>query len=141
MLHYLPTVIYFAGWAQLVLALCSIAIPIVLRWNEEMKKVSALMRSIFATYSVYIFGTNIWFGVVSILYAEELVSGSGLATSLTVFITLYWLVRVLVQFIFGKAEGRPIGWFFTFAEWGLWLLFLALTLVYGYAAALNLSWI
>ena len=102
-----------------------------------MSKVSQLMRSIFTTYSVYILVTNIWFGIISILFPSDLIDGSNLAKAVTLFIFLYWLGRVLVQFIFGKAEGRPAGWIFTIGEWGLWLLFIFLTAIYGYAALIN----
>lgn len=133
----LPRLIFFAGIAQLLLALGSIAIPFVLKWKEEMLKVNALIRNIFYTYSVYIFATNVWFGIISMCMPEELCNQSGLAIAVTAFTALYWWGRVGIQFSFGKAGGRPSGLIFTLAEIALWLLFLALALVYTLAALYN----
>lgn len=135
----LPRFIFWAGAAQLVLALGSIAIPFLLKWKEEMQKVQPLIRSIFYTYSVYIFSVNIWFGVISMLMPDALCKGDALAGAVTVFAALYWLGRVAIQFVFGKAEGRPSGILFLIAEIGLWALFIALSLVYSLAALLNLG--
>jgi hypothetical protein len=135
----LPNLIFLAGLAQLLLALFSIVIPFVLKWKEEMAKVNGLIRNIFYTYSVYIFGINVWFGIVSMLMPHELSNRSGLAAAVSIFIALYWLGRVLVQFSFGKAVGRPTGLISTIGEIALWLLFLLLTMVYTFTACYNLN--
>ena len=135
---HLPQLVLWAGIAQLLLALGSIAIPFVLNWKQEMRKVNALTRNIFYTYSVYIFGTNVWLGISSIVLSRELCNRSGLAIALTLFTALYWWGRVAIQFSFGKAEGRPKGAIFLVAEIALWLLFLCLSLVYSFAAVHNL---
>lgn len=59
LITHLPGLLFLAGIAQLLLALGSIAIPFVLKWKQEMSKVNTLTRSVFYTYSVYIFGTNV----------------------------------------------------------------------------------
>jgi hypothetical protein len=135
----LPKLIFLAGLAQILLALFSIVIPFVLKWKEEMTKVNGLIRSIFYTYSVYIFAINVWFGIVSMVMPDELSNRSGLAGAVSIFIALYWLGRVLVQFSFGKAAGRPTGLIFTIGEIALWLLFLLLTIVYTFAACYNFN--
>src|ERR1700761_9349948 len=108
-IQYLASLIYFSGIAQITLALFSIAIPFVLKWKAEMQKVNTLIRNIFYTYSVYIFATNIWFGIISIYFSNQLKDKSNLSFAITAFIALYWWGRVLVQFVFGKAEGKPEG--------------------------------
>jgi len=136
-LKHLPQWLWAAGIVQLALALGSIAIPFLLRWKEEMAKVNGLIRSIFYTYSVYIFATNIWFGLISVCIPRQLAGASPLALATTIFIALYWWGRVAVQFRFGRAPGRPAGLFFTLGEIVLWLLFLALAAVYTLAACHN----
>ncbi|WP_118972156.1 hypothetical protein [Taibaiella koreensis] len=135
----LPFIIFFAGLAQLLLALGSIAIPFVLDWKREMRKVNALTRNIFYTYSVYIFGTNVWLGITSMAMPALLCDRSPLSVAVTLFTALYWWGRVMIQFRFGKAEGRPAGTVFVLAELLLWLLFLLLSLVYTLAALYNLN--
>lgn len=78
-------------------------------------------------------------GIVSAMIPATLCDRAPLATAVTVFTALYWWGRVGIQFRFGKAEGRPGGLFFTLAEVALWLLFLALSLVYTFAACYNLK--
>jgi hypothetical protein len=136
----LPLLLRLAGLAQIILALASVAIPILLKWKQELHKTSPLIRNIFYTYSVYIFAINIWFGIISMAFSAELTDQSSLATSITLFTALYWLGRVAVQFIFGAAEGRPRGGWFTLGEMVLWILFIALALVYTLAALHNLKW-
>ena len=136
---FLPRLIFLAGFAQILLAVFSIVIPFVLKWKAEMAKVNGLIRNIFYTYSVYIFAINVWFGIISMVMPHELSNRSGLAAAVSIFIALYWLGRVLVQFSFGKAAGRPAGLIFTIGEIALWLLFLLLTMVYTFAACYNLN--
>ncbi len=138
LITHLPQLVLWAGIAQLLLALGSIAIPFVLQWKQEMRKVNALTRNVFYTYSVYIFATNVWLGICSIALSSELCNRSGLAIAVTIFTALYWWGRVIIQFRFGKAEGRPKGSLFVVAEIALWLLFLSLSLVYSVAALHNL---
>ena len=135
----ISTLIFLSGIAQIILSLGSIAIPFVLDWKAEMKKVNSLIRNIFYTYSVYIFMTNIWFGIISMLMPQQLADKSPLACAVTIFIALYWWGRVGVQFLFGKAEGRPSGLIFTLGEIALWLLFIVLSAVYTWAALYNLA--
>jgi hypothetical protein len=139
LIAHLPMIVHLAGIAQILLALFSIAIPFVLKWKAEMTKVNGLIRSIFYTYSVYIFAINLWFGIISAFISVELCNKSPLAGAVTLFITLYWLGRVLIQFSFGKAPGRPVGIIFTIGEIALWLLFILLTFIYGFAACYNFN--
>lgn len=131
--------VYWAGLAQVALAAASIAVPFALKWREGLAPVSALIRYMFYTYAVYIFSINVWFGVVSIVMPQILVGGSPLALAVTTFISLYWWARVALQFVFGRAEGRPQGLFFTLGEIGLWTLFLGLAIIYSAATLRNLG--
>ena len=54
-----------AGAGQLGLALCSLALPQILRWGDDLAKLRPLTRQVFWTYAAYIWATNICFGVVS----------------------------------------------------------------------------
>ena len=50
----METAIRLAGAAQLALALASLAIPSVLGWREETRKLRPLTRQVFWTYAAYI---------------------------------------------------------------------------------------
>jgi len=126
--------ILLAGVGQLVLALASLAIPRVLKWREDVARLRPLTRQVFWTYAAYIWGTNVAFGLVSVLAPESLLDGSILARAVCGFIAAYWGARVVIQlFVFDRTDA-PRGSLVALAEVALTALFAALTLVYGWAA-------
>ena len=128
----LETCLQLAGAGQLALALASLAIPRVLGWREETKRLEPLTREVFWTYAAYIWGTNVALGLVSLLAAPELAGGGTLARAIAGYALLYWGARLAIQFLsFGKHA--PPGRHLRVAEAGLVLLFAYLTAVYGWA--------
>jgi hypothetical protein len=125
-------ILILAGAGQLALALSSLAIPYLLDWREELQALKPLTRSVFRTYSMYTFGTNVWFGVISIAAAGPLAAGGLLARLVTGFITLYWGMRIVVQFTVYDRSVAKERLLFRFGEIAYVLLFVSLTLVYGY---------
>ncbi|MXV17102.1 hypothetical protein [Hufsiella ginkgonis] len=120
-----------AGYLQLAIAAGSLLIPRVLRWNTELARISILTRRLFWTYAGYILCINAGFGAVSVVATGELLNGSLLATSLTGFITAYWLSRVLIQFLYFSRDSFPKGNLYVAGEALLVAAFVLLTLVYG----------
>jgi hypothetical protein len=94
----LDRVIQIAGLGQLGLALASTTFPFLLGWHRELSKVRPLLRSMFWIYAGYILACNTAFGLVSLLRPAWLLDGSGLATAVTGFITVYWGARFCLQF-------------------------------------------
>lgn len=135
---HLPLLILLAGVGQLALIVASLAIPFVLNWHAETAKLRPLTRQVFWTYSVYIWATNLSFGLVS-LRPDWLLDRSPLAACVTGFITAYWLGRVLIQFFYFDRSDAPPGLHVKLAEAALVVLFLYLTAVYGAALAFNLG--
>lgn len=87
-----------AGLAQIAIALTSLAIPRLLGWRDETKRLQPLTRHVFWTYSAYIFATNLAFGILTVAAPASLLDGSTLAAAVTGFIALYWATRVILQF-------------------------------------------
>jgi hypothetical protein len=135
---YLPWLVLTAGVGQLVLIVASLAIPFVLRWREETAKLRPLTRQVFWTYSLYIWATNLSFGLVS-LRPDWLLDRSPLAACVTGFITAYWLGRIVIQFCYFDRGDAPPGLHVKLAEAALVALFFYLTAVYGLALAFNLG--
>jgi len=120
----------FAGIGQLLLAMASLAIPIVLEWRKKTRMLDPLTRQVFWTYAGYIWAFNLSFGLLSTFFSSLLLDASSLAIVVCGFISLYWGVRLAIQFTsFGKHA--PTGMRFKIAEALLILLFLFLTWVYG----------
>jgi hypothetical protein len=112
---YLPTLVFVAGVGQLALIVASLAIPRVLRWREETAKLRPLTRQVFWTYAIYIWATNLSFGLVS-LRPDWLLDRSPLAGCVTGFITAYWMGRVLIQFFYFDRSDTPPGLLVRLAE-------------------------
>src|SRR5262245_52080718 len=133
----LRVLIIAAGVGQMLLAAGSLAIPRVLHWRDELARVRPLTRQVFWTYAGYIWTTNVCFGLVSVLMANELLAGTRLAATVCGFITLYWLARIVIQFAYFDHRDAPQGLIFKLAEAVLVGLFVFLTAVYGWAAVFN----
>ena len=135
---YLPLLVLAAGIGQLALIVASLAIPHVLRWGEETAKLRPLTRQVFWTYALYIWSTNLAFGLVS-LRPAWLLDRAPLAACVTGFITAYWVGRVLIQFFYFDRSDAPPGVHVRVAEVALVGLFVYLSLVYALALLFNLG--
>lgn len=100
-----------------------------------------LLRQMFWTYAAYILVINFCFGIVSIFGTEELVNHSFLAKSINLFIAVYWLARIFIQFFYFDKTDAPQGLIYTLGEVALVGLFVFFTLVYSLAFLYNISWI
>jgi hypothetical protein len=123
-----------AGLAQLALALGSLAIPRVLGWAEQTRRLAPLTRQVFWTYASYIWVTNLCIGGLSVWRPELLLQGTPLARAVAGYVTAYWGARLLVQRFYFDRSGAPPGARYRVADAGLTLLFAVLTGVYGHAA-------
>jgi hypothetical protein len=128
------TFLMLAGLGTLGLTLGSLAVPFVLKWSIDTARMRPLTRQIFQTYAVYIWTTNLAFGLLSFFHPEWLLDGSPLGRALAGFITLYWGARLLIQFLYYDRSARPAGAQWVAAEWSIILLFIYLTGVYGHIA-------
>jgi hypothetical protein len=109
-------------------------IPRLLHWHEEVARLRPLTRHVVTTYAFYVLGTNLAFGVLSTLRPEWLLDGSGLARSVAGFISLYWGVRLILQFAYYDRKDAPAGPAFRIAEAALVTLFFFWACAYGYVA-------
>lgn len=134
----LEGLIRIAGLAQLGLAAASLGLPGVLGWREETARLRPLLRQMFWVYAAYILFTHVAFGLLSLLGAPHLVSGSALAGAVTGFVTLWWGARLALQFTYFDHQGFPAGPWYRAGEIALVALFVFLTLVYGTAFVGNL---
>ncbi len=137
----LKLMIFCCGIGHIILTLGSLIIPRVLNWKKGLAHLQPLLRQMFWTYAGYILVINFSFGLVSILGAGDLLNQSFLAKSLTLFIALYWLARIVIQFFYFDKTDAPKGLFFTIGEIGLISLFVLFTLVYFAAFLYNSAWI
>jgi hypothetical protein len=95
----------------------------------------------FWTYASYILVINLSFGVISVIGSHELINRSFLAKSITLFIGIYWLARIGIQFFYFDKTEAPKGVIYTVGEIFLIGLFAVFTLVYLIAFCFNNTWL
>jgi hypothetical protein len=134
----LPGAILLAGLGQIGLALGSLAIPKVLRWPDELARLRPLTRQVFWIYAAYIAASHLAFGLLSSIAPRALCDGTLLAAAVTLYIAAWWAVRLVLQFACLDRRDAPPGYRFRVAEAVLVVLFATFTLVYAWAAAVNL---
>lgn len=134
---HLQQFIYLAGLAQIALVIGSLIIPKILNWRVELAKVQPLIKQMFWTYAAYILMINLCFGLLSALAPREITNGSKLAMLVTAFIALYWLSRVLIQFLYFDRTNFPSGFWNKIGEAVLVTLFIFLSVVYSWAFYFN----
>ena len=134
----LESMVVLAGVGQLCVVLGSLAIPKILDWRRELRRLEPLTRQVFWTYAGYIVATNLFFAGVSTLAAGSLVDHSRLAAALTTFMALYWGGRLAIQFLFFHRSGGRQTLPFRIAEGLFVCAFLGFAGIYAYAAMVNL---
>jgi len=86
------------GALQIALALAHTAFGRRFNWKEETARLSLLNRQIFYVHTVFICVVLIFFGLVSLFCANELLAPSRLATFVLAGMTFFWTLRLLFQF-------------------------------------------
>lgn len=127
---YLKWGLQIAGVSQFALCVGSLAIPHCLKWNERTASLIPLMKQMFYTYAVYIFGSHLFFAFVSFFLADDLLVGDGLSIALLFGMGTWWSGRIICQFFFFDREGIPANSFNKVAEFLLVLMFFCLVFVY-----------
>jgi hypothetical protein len=133
----LEWLVLIAGIGQLGLAIGSLWVPGVLNWRADVAKLRPLTRQVFWTYAIYIWGTNVAFGLVSTLIPTALLDQSPLASAVTGFMAVYWSGRIVIQFTYFDRSDAPTGRLVQFAEFVLVATFLFLAGTYGWACLFN----
>lgn len=133
--------IFWSGIAHFALCAGSLFIPKVLQWQMHLKNLQPLLRQMFWTYAAYILVINCCFGIISVFGSYELLDHSFLAKSITLFIGVYWLTRIFIQFFYFDRSEMPKGLLYTLGELALLGLFVIFALTYLIAFSFNNGWI
>ncbi len=122
--------VFLAGIVQLGIALGSLAVPVLLKWREQLQTVRPLTRQVFWTYACYILGSHVAFGLASVLWPEVFVSYSLLGALVCAYIALHWGGRLLIQFFWFDRSDFPKGIWYIVGEGCLVTCFICLFLLY-----------
>ena len=101
-----------------------------LGWKEDLKTLTPFNRKLMWTYGGFTVFTITAFGALTLALRTELLSGAPAALGLAAFIGLFWLSRVLVDFLYFSHADWPVGRFMAFGHTLLTGLFIALSATY-----------
>ncbi|MGB6220850.1 hypothetical protein [Haloferula sp.] len=133
--------LHIGGWSLVALCFGSFWIPKALKWREKLAGLTPLMRELWWTYSIYVWGSHVFFAVLALGFGDWLMAGSGAATAMCTFMLLWWGVRLWLQFFgfdLSEVEGSR---FNRVAKHLLTLLFVGLVLLYAGLVFWNLGWL
>ena len=96
----LQSSVQLAGALQLVIAIANFFAPAKLHYRENLVKVSPIVRQIFTVHSIYIVLVLIGFGLICLVFPNDLCGTSALGKFLCGFLAIFWGLRVVLQFTY-----------------------------------------
>jgi hypothetical protein len=99
-------IVWVAGGIQLAIAIANFWVPGVLHYRENLEKVSPMVRQVFVVHSIYMVLVLLGFSALCFFFAPELTSGAPLGRSLSAFLAVFWVLRVVLQFLYYDPEVR-----------------------------------
>ncbi len=130
----LENLIFVGGILHWGTLLGSAQVPRELRFRDELPKLPPLLQHWILVAGGYIVLDLIGFGLISICCARQLASGIPLARAICGFIAVFWLIRLVIGLFLFDARPYLRNWFLRLGYFGLTLVFVYHTLVYGIAA-------
>jgi hypothetical protein len=126
--------IFASGVLHFGTLLASAAVPQVLDWKGELRKLDLLSRQLIWVHGLFIVLTIIGFGMLTICYSGDLASRTPLARAVCGFIALFWTARLLVQFFVFDARPFLKSTLLKIGYHGLTLVFIYQAVVLGWTA-------
>ena len=135
MMHWL---VMISGVIHLGTLLGSAQVPKELNFREELPKLNPLLRHWVLVCGGYIVFSIVAFGLISLVFYEELAAESVQRTTMARvfcgYVSLFWGIRLLIQFFVFDAKPYLRTIFLKVGYHGLTLVFVWQTLIYGWLA-------
>src|SRR5438445_2698552 len=109
MLHttnYLVSLLWIAGVVQASDVLANVAIPAKIRSRENLARVSPIIRQIFWSHWFFIAFVLLFFSILCLLFAPLLAGGTPPGRFMSGALSVFWLLRTLVQLFWFDGEFR-----------------------------------
>ena len=107
-------------------------------WYNDIKQLKPLNQEIAKTYGRYIQGLNFSFGLISLLFTQDLKNGTGLAVAITGLIAAYWTGKLITQFAYYPMYEIPNKLIFKIGEVLMNTLFITFAVVFIWLFLSNL---
>lgn len=82
------------------LAVLNVFVPVRFGWREELSRVSLLNRQIFQAHTIFLIVTLALFSALLLTCANALVEPTRLARAILLGLTLFWGLRMLMQWFY-----------------------------------------
>jgi hypothetical protein len=128
--EWMSVALWLAGAGHFVVLIASFQVPYRLGWKDDLAKLTSFNRKLMWVHGGFAIYTIVSFGVLTLLFHNEMLRGHGAATALAAFIGIYWLLRVVVDFTYYDHADWPTGKGFIAGHALLTLLFVFLFVTY-----------
>ena len=88
------------GVVMALLVAVNLVVPVRYRWRDETARLSLLNRQIFQAHAVFLILTLALFSVLLLNYADALVEPTRLSRAVLAGLTIFWALRMLMQWCF-----------------------------------------
>lgn len=139
MRSYFEICLLLGGLALVALCVASLWIPKILKWKEKLVALTPLMRELWWTYSIYVYGSHLFFAILALGFSDFLLGKTTAAAAMSGFMFLWWSVRLFLQFFgfdLSEVEDTALN---RLAKHALTALFIYLVLLYGSLVLWNLN--
>ena len=130
----LENLILVGGVLHFGLLIGGALLPFALDWQRDLAKLSLFTRQVVWVHGSFIVLLIIGLGLLSVVFAPDLASGTPLARSICGFIALFWLARLSLQFFLFDPRPYFTRWYLALGDRGLTCVFAYHAAVYGWAA-------
>lgn len=97
---FLKLSLFLAGVGHLLIAVANFILPGMLRYRENLARVSPIIRQIFLVHAAYIVLVLVGFSGLCLFFADDLAGRSVLGRCLSGFMAVFWLSRVGLQMVY-----------------------------------------
>ena len=112
----------------------SAQVPRELKFNEDLPKLNPLLRHWVLVAGGYLVFNIVAFGLISLIFRVELAERTTMARVFCGYVSLFWAIRLLIQFFLFDAKPYLRNWLLKLGYHGLTLVFTWQTAAYGWLA-------
>jgi alginate O-acetyltransferase complex protein AlgI len=133
---WLSLALWLAAAGHFCVLIASFQVPHRLGWKTDLAQLRSFNRKLLWVYGGVTVYTIVAFGTMTLLLHNEMLRGDRAAIVIAVFIAVYWLIRIVVDFTYFSASDWPKGKQFVIGHILLTALFTFLSATY-FAVALR----
>jgi len=127
---WLSLALWLAAAGHFCVLIASFQVPHQLKWKTDLASLRPLNRKLLWVYGGVTVYTIVAFGTMTLLLHDEMLRGDRAAIAIAIFIAVYWLIRIVVDFTYFSASDWPKGKQFVIGHILLTALFTFLSVTY-----------